>query len=473
MKSYQILIFIVVSMLLFEACSSRHKPKSGFDFQKDTYSADTNLTKIYITDTKPVDSIDPKKVIYDIFRINYQNYPDSIKLYARPYDSLGNFVTQMAHPYKENSHNYFPLLDERLGKIYGVRVENVPEFNVREYGIGDSIAFNIMLTLDYSGSISQIMDIIQEGTELFVKLKYPYDKVGINSFNNDFEVKVPLSSDTSAIMNLFRAKMKDGMGLFSAYYDAAYNSISLFENTSEETPRILVMFSDGDDNYSKVPTKEVVDYANKMNVNIFTVAFGYSIDENLKYLSEYTGGKFYKAYSKKELMAVFRDIYNSLRNYYLISYKPPRYFGYHKVFSSLDIPGMDSTMIATAEYNTGIDDLSELSDAFERPILFAFDSDSIIPSTLYIIDEIVDAMYVYPKLRLEVQGHTDSKGSEEYNQKLSERRAKAVVDAMIAKGVHPRRLRYRGFGMSDPIATNETEEGRQKNRRTEFVIIAK
>jgi outer membrane protein OmpA-like peptidoglycan-associated protein len=379
----------------------------------------------------------------------------------------------MAYPYKETEYEYFPKLDERLGKVYGVRVENVPKFNVREYGKGDSIAFNIMLTLDYSGSISQIMDVIKEGTDLFVKLKYPYDKVGINSFNNEFEVKVPLSSDTSSIMNLFRAKMEEGIGLFSAVYDATFNSISLFENTSKDTPRILVIFSDGDDNYSKVPVKEVIDFANEMNVNIFTVAFGYSIDENLKYLSEYTGGKFYKAYSKKELMAVFRDIYNSLRNYYLISYKPPLFFGWHKAFSSLDIPGMDSTMIATAEYNTGIDDLSDLEDAFRRPILFAFDTDSIIPSTLYVIDEIVDAMYVYPKLRLEVQGHTDSKGSEEYNQKLSEKRAKAVVDALLEKGIHPRRLRYRGFGMSRPIATNETEEGRQKNRRTEFVIIAK
>lgn len=473
MNTAYTLIFLLLATLILDSCSTRHTPKSGFDFQRETYSADSNLKKIYITDTKPVDSINPKQMIYDIFRIDYQNYPDSIKLYGRPYDSLGNFVTQMAYPYKKSEHNYFPKLEEKLGKVYGVRMENVPDFNVREYGKGDSIAFNIMLTLDYSGSISQMMDIILEGTELFVKLKYPYDKVGINSFNNEFQVKVPLSKDTSTIMNIFRATMEEGQGLFSAVYDAAYNSINLFDGTSRETPRILVIFSDGDDNYSKVDIKEVIELANKMNVNIFTVAFGYSIDENLEYLADYTGGKFYKAYSKEELLAVFRDIYNSLRNFYLISYKPPLFFGWHKAFSSLDIPGRDSAMIATAEYNTGIGPLSDSSDIFRRPVLFAFDSDSIIPSTYYILDEIVDAMYVYPRLRLEVQGHTDSKGSEEYNQKLSEKRAKAVVDALIERGIHPRRLRYRGFGMSRPIATNETEEGRQKNRRTEFVIIAK
>lgn len=464
--------FLLITIFII-ACSGPKQRKTGFDFQKDTYSADSNLTKIYITDTKPVDSINPNQAIYDIFRIDYQNYPDSIKLYARPYDSLGNFITNMAFPYKKSEHNYFPSLNEKLGKVYGVRTDNVPEYNIREYGKGDSIAFNIMLTLDYSGSISQMMDIIKDGTELFVKLKYPYDKVGINSFNNQFSVKVPISKDTSDIMNLFRATMEDGQGLFSAFYDAAYNSIDLFENTSKDTPRILVMFSDGDDNYSSISAREIVDKANEMNVNIFCVAFGYSIDKNMQYIAEFTGGKFYKAYSKEELLAVFRDIYNSLRNFYLISYKPPLFFGWHKAISQLDIPGRETTLFAEAEYNTGIGDLSDSSDIFRRPILFEFDKDSILAQSYNILDEITDAMYVYPRLRLEVQGHTDNKGTEEYNQDLSERRARAVVQALVERGIEPYRLRSRGFGLSRPIASNNTEEGQAKNRRTEFRIIAK
>ncbi|MDC1068746.1 OmpA family protein [Candidatus Kapabacteria bacterium] len=467
------IIILIFSIVAIESCSNRHVPKTGFEFQQETYSADTTLDKIYIVDTKSVDSINPKQVIYDVFRINYQDYPNNIELYARPYDSLGNFVTNMAYPYKTSEHNYFPILKEKLGKVYGVRVEDIPDFNVREFGKDDSIAFNIMLTLDYSGSISQMMETIKEATEIFVKLKYPYDKVGINSFNNKFSVKVPLASDTSNIMNIFRAVAEDDMGLFSAVYNAAYNSLKLFEGTNQDTPRFLVLFSDGDDNYSQVTIREVIKLANELNVNIFTVAFGYSIDENLEYLSSYTGGKSYKAYSKEELIAIFRDIYNSLRNYYLITYKPPLFFGWHKAFTSLDIPGRDSMMIADVEYNTGIGDLSDSSDIFRRPILFEFDKDSILAESFNIIDEIVDAMYIYPRLRLEVQGHTDNKGSAEYNQKLSERRAKAVVDAFLERDIHPRRLRYRGFGLSRPIASNNNEEGQSKNRRTEFKIIAK
>lgn len=474
MQNKTIFILTAIIVVIISACSSKPKMEDGFAFQRQTFSADTTLDKIYITDTKPVDSINPKQAIFDIFRLEYDNYPDSIFLYARPYDSLGNFITQMAFPYKVTDHNYFPNLREKLGKVYGVRSEEIKEFNVREYGIGDSIAFNIMLTLDYSGSISQILDVILEGTELFVHLKFPYDKIGINSFNQDFTEKVPMMMDSSLIMKIFRAKINEDQGLFSAVNDAAFNSIKLFENTKKEVPRILVLFTDGDDNYSKATVKQVVDLANDLDVNIFTVAFGYSIDENLKFMSEFTGGKFYKAYSKEELLAVFRDIYNSLRNYYLVSYHPPEYWGYHKAFLTLDIPGRDSVLIADAEYNTAdINPLSADNDVFKRPILFEFDSSAIKAESYNILDEITDVLYVYPKVRLEIQGHTDSKGAVDYNQRLSERRADAVMQALLERGIHPRRLRSRGFGESQPLVPNTSEENMAKNRRTQFVIIAK
>jgi outer membrane protein OmpA-like peptidoglycan-associated protein len=76
------------------------------------------------------------------------------------------------------------------------------------------------------------------------------------------------------------------------------------------------------------------------------------------------------------------------------------------------------------------------------------------------------------KLVVEVSGHTDNIGSDEINLKLSEERAKAVYDFLISKGVPPNRLQYKGYGKNRPIADNLTEEGRQKNRRTEFEIIS-
>ncbi len=77
----------------------------------------------------------------------------------------------------------------------------------------------------------------------------------------------------------------------------------------------------------------------------------------------------------------------------------------------------------------------------------------------------------YPTMEIEISGHTDNVGTDDANQKLSEDRAHAVYDYLIGHGIQKTRLAYKGFGESQPIGTNETEEGRQVNRRTEFVII--
>ena len=76
-----------------------------------------------------------------------------------------------------------------------------------------------------------------------------------------------------------------------------------------------------------------------------------------------------------------------------------------------------------------------------------------------------------PALEIEIAGHTDSQGGAEHNQKLSENRAKAVVDYLVKAGISMSRLTFKGYGEDQPTASNETKEGRQLNRRTEFTIL--
>ena len=72
---------------------------------------------------------------------------------------------------------------------------------------------------------------------------------------------------------------------------------------------------------------------------------------------------------------------------------------------------------------------------------------------------------------VEIAGHTDSIGSEEYNQGLSERRAESVKDYLVGKGVKAHRLSSKGYGEMRPVASNDTEEGRAENRRVEMVVL--
>lgn len=89
------------------------------------------------------------------------------------------------------------------------------------------------------------------------------------------------------------------------------------------------------------------------------------------------------------------------------------------------------------------------------------------------LDNLVRLLTVdYPKMVIEIGGHTDNKGSLEYNTTLSTNRAKAVVDYLIKHGVAKERLSYKGYAYQNPIDTNDTEEGRQNNRRVEFKVIS-
>ncbi len=87
-----------------------------------------------------------------------------------------------------------------------------------------------------------------------------------------------------------------------------------------------------------------------------------------------------------------------------------------------------------------------------------------------ICDAVVAALEKHPAIEIRIEGHTDSRGKPAYNRKLSEKRAKAVLKYFIDKGIDAGRLTAQGFGPDKPIATNETDEGRAKNRRVEFHI---
>jgi len=110
---------------------------------------------------------------------------------------------------------------------------------------------------------------------------------------------------------------------------------------------------------------------------------------------------------------------------------------------------------------------------FESGILFPVDSAVVSPGALGSLDQVAQVMTEYPKTAVIVQGHTDSTGSEEYNQRLSERRATAVMNQLIGHGVDGARITSVGYGEGVPVASNATEEGRQVNRRVDILLKAK
>lgn len=109
---------------------------------------------------------------------------------------------------------------------------------------------------------------------------------------------------------------------------------------------------------------------------------------------------------------------------------------------------------------------------FSSNVLFGFDSSNLSTDAKTNLDKLVKVLNVYPDTDIEIQGHTDSKGSENYNQTLSEKRAGAVSGYLTSKGINYSRVRTKGFGETLPKYDNGTEDGRSQNRRVEFLITA-
>lgn len=109
---------------------------------------------------------------------------------------------------------------------------------------------------------------------------------------------------------------------------------------------------------------------------------------------------------------------------------------------------------------------------FDSGILFGFDSSTLQPEAKKNIYKLAEILKKYPDSNILIAGHTDSDGSEQYNQSLSEQRAKAVSDYTMMQGVSSSRLSIVGLGENEPIATNNTDSGKQLNRRVEIAIFA-
>ncbi|MFM1899413.1 MAG: hypothetical protein RL577_1653, partial [Bacteroidota bacterium] len=104
-------------------------------------------------------------------------------------------------------------------------------------------------------------------------------------------------------------------------------------------------------------------------------------------------------------------------------------------------------------------------------IFFDTDKSNLKPESEVELARVMDWLNQNPKVHIEISGHTDSEGSDDYNLELSNRRAGTVARYLIEQGMNAQRIQFKGYGETQPIASNETESGRAKNRRIEMKII--
>jgi outer membrane protein OmpA-like peptidoglycan-associated protein len=148
---------------------------------------------------------------------------------------------------------------------------------------------------------------------------------------------------------------------------------------------------------------------------------------------------------------------------YVITAEAPDYLFYSDRF---DVP-------ADSKNNSVRKDIAMTRDIVRLLVYFDFDKATLQPASTVDLNRAVDWLKANPSVKVELAGHTDNVGPKDYNRKLSQDRAQSVMDYLVSKGVSPQRIAASGFGMDEPITTNETEDGRAMNRRVEFRVVSR
>jgi outer membrane protein OmpA-like peptidoglycan-associated protein len=143
------------------------------------------------------------------------------------------------------------------------------------------------------------------------------------------------------------------------------------------------------------------------------------------------------------------------------------------VFDSRSFSVEDTARGGVAEVDMKVEKVEVGRNYRVNDIRFATNSAEITGASRYILDELIGFLRENPKVRIEVQGHTDNVGDMERNMVLSNDRAATVVEYLAGQGIAKARLAGKGYGPTQPVATNDTPDGRALNRRTSFVIMAK
>lgn len=179
---------------------------------------------------------------------------------------------------------------------------------------------------------------------------------------------------------------------------------------------------------------------------------------------------------RKEVIATFTA--NSATGKYLVSLPSGKNYGiavkldgylFHS--ENFDIPA--ATNFQEVVKDVEMKPIVVGSTIVLKNVFFDYNKATLKPESYLELDRVVKLLTDNPSMRIELSGHTDNRGTAEYNQKLSEDRAKSCVDYLTSKGIAPSRLEYKGYGETKPIDTHDTEEGWANNRRTEFKIIGK
>lgn len=464
----QFAIFLSVTLLSIIGCRQALELTRGKSIASVNSSGSDLLRGIV-----PAAKIDPNFVRMRINSIDTDQYPDSVHAMIVLSDERGNFIPDMAPPYDHlfDWKTHWNEVVEKVGDEH-VMKKPIPEYSVREVSYRDRTPIAIALVLDHSGSMKGRTVELEYASENLTFLKREIDAMSIVKFDDRVFTEVKLMTDKKEI---FARNQRDGVARFGgkrAIYDACMEGINEVKDFAGE--KILILFTCGVDNASNKTSHDVIQYARDRDVKIFVVAADQVDEETLTSMARMGNGRYVYAKTLGELESLVEDIYRSLLSYYVLSYKPPLYFGRHEVRVQTLLPNASGDIATASMYMRDVfDPYAPVGSVAPLQIEFEFNRADIKQESFRKLDEVVSVCKTFPSMKLEIRGHIDQVGKPDFNKKLSEQRANSIKNYFMKAGIEANRIPVTAFGSSKPVANNDTEENRRLNRRMEFVIVGK
>lgn len=434
-------------------------------------SAQTNNTQ---TDSAQSDQL---KIIFEIRSLEAKDYPEKIEIRALVYDTLRRYISGLANPHFSLPGNWRDYWKTVTDSCLGIK-SNITDFQVEEIREKTSPPCAIAIALDHSPSMQQNRALIlQDAVSRLLKVIKKGDYIAVVKFAGNTTIEVPLTDTSEVYRSKFKKDGLEGYGGGTAMYDGVAAALEELKKAPETHNKVVILFSDGMDNSSSATIDAVELQAKAISATIYTIAFGLGFTDvgPLEGLAKRTKGKFYHIISTKEFPYVFADIYISLNNYYKITYRPPECAGKHEAEVSLDLTALNSQLLnGKGYYDKSIFKVDDpVGTVTFMNIEFDFGKAVVKKESYPLIEQVAKSMESNQNLRIKICGHTDDVGAEDYNLRLSQERAEAVATELEKLGISKMRLETEGFGESKPLVPNDSEDNKKKNRRTEFIIIAK
>jgi len=459
---------IVAMAMLFSGCQFLDMNKIIKDWVEPAFEFDSQpppgYKPIFVKTVKTMPAELPPGASVQIKSVDTRT-PGTTKLQVHIVDENGAYYRSASPEQLKNMVcEVVEVVNGQEKVVANVKISEINEERVEPMALA-------MIT-DNSGSMgTKRATTVQDALEAFSRTTNAGDALAVVRYDNKVNVEVPLSKD----MDIFRSELRHdgltGYGGGTAILEGTAEGIRhLASEAGDYQTRYAVVFTDGMENASKITKEELIELSLKNRTPIIAVDFGARINKGyMRSLAEATGGSYYHIYLTDEFEPLFADIYRRTRNAYVIEY-PTTDFGSHEVRVKVCVGKGSASDTATYDNQPQVGTIALIDVHFDVA------KSTIRDESRGAIQEVVDLMNRYPSMTIELRGHTDSNnstGDPQYNQKLSQARAEAVRDFMINAGIDGSRISAKGFGESVPVATNETAEGRQKNRRTEFVILSR